>query len=65
MKTNLNYLAMQKQRESSKSQHRTTLNETRAALEHGVLRYEVDIYNLIKTLFYEKLQFYNIPLPEQ
>jgi len=57
--------AMQKQRESSKSKHRTTLNETRAALEHGVLRYEVDIYHLIKTLFYEKLQFYNIPLPEQ
>lgn len=54
---------MAKQRESSKSHHQTTLNETRYALEHGVLRYEVDIYNLVKTLFYEKLQFYNIPLP--
>ena len=55
---------MEKQRESSKSQHRVTLNETRAALESGVLRYEVDIYKLIKTLFYEKLQHYNIAMPE-
>jgi dermatan/chondrotin sulfate uronyl 2-O-sulfotransferase UST len=55
---------MKKQRESTKSHHRETLNETRQALEKGVLRYEVDIYNLIKSLFFEKLQYYNIPLPE-
>lgn len=32
-------------------------------LETGVLRYEVDIYNLVKSLFYEKLKYFNIPLP--
>lgn len=55
--------AMQKQRNSSKSHHQKASNETRLALEQGVLRYEVDIYNLIKTLFNEKLQYYNIPRP--
>ena len=59
------FLVMKKQRDSSKSHHQQTMNETREALEKGVLRYEVDIYKLIKSLFYEKLQFYNIPLPEQ
>merc|ERR1712227_591714 len=54
----------QKQRESSKSLNPGFSNKTRKMLETGVLRYEVDIYNLIKTLFYEKLKFYGIDLPE-
>lgn len=52
----------EKQRNSSKSSNPGFSNSTRDALERGVLRYEADIYNLIKSLFYQKLKYYNIPL---
>jgi len=51
-----------KQRESSKSLNPGFSNSTRKILETGVLRYEVDIYNLVKSLFHQKLKFYQIPL---
>lgn len=54
----------QKQRASTRSTNPGFRNETRHALETGVLRYEVDIYKFIKSLFYEKLNYYGIPQPE-
>lgn len=54
---------IQKQRDSSKSSNGEIGNQTRHILETGVLRYEVDIYNLVKSLFYEKLRYYDIPMP--
>jgi len=54
---------IQRQRDSTKSSNAGFSNATREALESGVLRYEVDVYNLVKAMFYEKLKDYDIPSP--
>jgi len=47
-----------KKREQSKSKANAGYsNETIAALQNGILKYEVDIYSLIEKLFYERLAF--------
>ena len=63
-KMTMKNLEQQKQRASTRSSNPGFRNETRQALETGVLRYEVDIYKFIKSLFYEKLNYYGIPQPE-
>jgi dermatan/chondrotin sulfate uronyl 2-O-sulfotransferase UST len=50
-------------RESSKTAHNAGFtNETRAELEKGLLRYEMDLYNLCKAIFYRRLKFHGIEL---
>ncbi|CAG5099159.1 Oidioi.mRNA.OKI2018_I69.XSR.g16304.t1.cds [Oikopleura dioica] len=50
-------------RESSKTAHNAGFsNQTRLALEKGLLRYEMDLYNLCKAIFYRRLKFHGIEL---
>lgn len=52
---------VQNQRESSKTAHTDGFsNSTRTWLEEGPLRYEMDLYNLISSIFYERLNFFGI-----
>ena len=56
---------VQEARNSSKSKKPAKYtDETRHLLETGLLRYEMDIYRLIQAIFYEKLQYFNIPLQD-
>jgi len=49
--------------ESSKTAHNAGFtNETRAELEKGLLRYEMDLYNLCKAIFYRRLKFHGIKI---
>ncbi|CAG5096596.1 Oidioi.mRNA.OKI2018_I69.XSR.g14693.t1.cds [Oikopleura dioica] len=52
---------VQNQRESSKTAHTDGFsNSTRTWLEQGPLKYEVDLYNLISAIFYERLSYFGI-----
>jgi len=52
---------VQTQRESSKTAHTDGFsNATRTWLEEGPLRYEMDLYQLISSIFYERLNFFGI-----
>jgi dermatan/chondrotin sulfate uronyl 2-O-sulfotransferase UST len=48
-------------RDSSKTAHTDGFsNSTRAWLESGPLRYEMDLYNLIKSIFVQRLNYFGI-----
>jgi len=48
-------------RESSKTAHTDGFsNATRTWLENGPLRYEMDLYNLIKSIFITRLNYFGI-----
>ena len=52
------------------SQSKTAKNpgyseETREILAKGPLRYEMDLYNLCKAIFYKRLDFYKINIGEE
>ena len=54
---------VQQKKDSSKTAVKQSYtNSTRQFLENGPLRYEMDLYNLIKSIFYEKINNFGIKI---
>ena len=57
----MSHLVVTTKRESSKTSNNAGYsNSTRDALEQGVLRYEMDLYNLCKAIFFKRLDYHGI-----
>ena len=55
------YLVVQQKRDSSKTAvKRSYSNSTREFMERGPLRYEMDLYNLIKSIFNQRIAQFGI-----